>query len=140
MGDDDGQHQRAEGHNDHGDDRRADLAEEFFQIDQRERGQHGGNDLRLIANHVDGEETEIPFGDICRRSRSHGVSVEQLAGDERQAEDDAQALGRAHFLCDRPADADRQHMEDGFANQPQEAVNAGPELADVAQRLDTRPR
>ena len=26
-------------------------------------------------------------------------------------------------------------MEDGFANQPQEAVNAGPELADVAQRL-----
>ena len=44
-------------------------------------------------------------------------------------------MGRAHFLCDRPADADRQHMEDGFANQPQEAVNAGPELADVAQRL-----
>ena len=26
-------------------------------------------------------------------------------------------------------------MEDGFADQPQEAVNAGPELADVAQRL-----
>ena len=24
-------------------------------------------------------------------------------------------------------------MEDGFADQPQEAVNAGPELADVAQ-------
>ena len=135
VGDDDGQHQRAEGHNDHGDDRRADLAEEAFQVHQRERGQHGGNDLRLIADHVDGEETEIPFGDICRRSRSHGVSVEQLAGNQRQAEDDAQALGRAHFLCDRPADADRQHMEDGFANQPQEAVNAGPELADVAQRL-----
>ena len=135
MSDDDGQHQRAEGHNDHRDDRRADLAEEFFQIDQRERGQHGGNDLRLIANHVDGEEAKIPFGDICRRSRSHGVSVEQLAGNQRQAEDDAQALGRAHFLCDRPADADRQHMEDGFANQPQEAVNAGPELTDVAQRL-----
>ena len=30
VGDDDGQHQRAEGHNDHGNDRRADLAEEFF--------------------------------------------------------------------------------------------------------------
>ena len=30
VGDDDGQHQRAEGHNDHRDDRRADLAEEFF--------------------------------------------------------------------------------------------------------------
>ena len=44
-------------------------------------------------------------------------------------------MGRAHFLCDRPADADRQHMEDGFANQPQETVYAGPELADVAQRL-----
>jgi len=26
-------------------------------------------------------------------------------------------------------------MEDGFADQPQEAVNAGPELADVAQGL-----
>lgn len=26
-------------------------------------------------------------------------------------------------------------MEDGFADQPQEAVNAGPELADVAKRL-----
>ena len=30
MSDDDGQDQRAEGHNDHRDDRRADLAEEFF--------------------------------------------------------------------------------------------------------------
>ena len=30
VGDEDGQHQRAEGHNDHRDDRRADLAEEFF--------------------------------------------------------------------------------------------------------------
>ena len=133
VGDDDGQHQRAEGHNDHGNDRRADLAEEFFQIDQRERGQHGGNDLRLIADHVDGEEAKIPFRDVRRCRGRDGVGVEQLAGDERQAEDDAQALGRAHFLCDRPADADRQHMEDGFANQPQEAVNAGPELADVAQ-------
>ena len=133
MGDDDGQHQRAEGHNDHGDDRRADLAEEFFQIDQRECGQHGGNDLRLIADHVDGEEAEITFRDVRRCRGRDGVSVEQLTGDERQSEDDAQALGRAHFLCDRPADADRQHMEDGFADQPQEAVNAGPELADVAQ-------
>ena len=137
VGDDDGQHQRAEGHNDHGNDRRADLAEEAFQVHQRERGQHGGNDLRLIANHVDGEEAKIPFRDVRRRRGRDGVGVEQLAGDERQAEDDAQALGRAHFLCDRPADADRQHMEDGFANQPQEAVNAGPELADVAQRLGT---
>ena len=30
VGDDDGQHQTAEGHHDHGNDRRADLAEEFF--------------------------------------------------------------------------------------------------------------
>ena len=81
------------------------------------------------------EEAKIPFRDVRRCRGRDGVGVEQLAGDERQAEDDAQALGRAHFLCDRPADADRQHMEDGFANQPQEAVNAGPELADVAQRL-----
>ena len=135
VGDDDGQHQRAEGHNDHGDDRRADLAEEFFQIDQRERCEDGRDDLRLIADHVHGEEAKIPFRDVRRCRGRDGVGVEQLAGDERQAEDNAQALGRAHFLCDRPADADRQHMEDGFANQPQEAVNAGPELADVAQRL-----
>lgn len=135
VGDDDGQHQRAEGHNDHRDDRRADLAEEAFQVHQREGCKDCRDHLCLIADHVHGEETEIPFRDVRRCRGRDGVSVEQLPGNQRQAEDDAQALGRAHFLCDRPADADRQHMEDGFANQPQEAVNAGPELADVAQRL-----
>ena len=80
VGDDDGQHQRAEGHNDHRDDRRADLAEEFFQIDQRERSQHGGNDLRLIANHVDGEEAKIPFRDVRHRRRPDGKRYPQGAG------------------------------------------------------------
>ena len=37
------------------------------------------------------------------------------------------------FFGDGPADADRQHMEDGFTDQPEEAVHARPELADVAQ-------
>ena len=135
MSDDDGQDQRAERHNDHRDDRRADLAEEFFQIDQRERGQHGRDNLCLVADHVDGEEAEIPLGDICRCCGCDRVGVQQLAGNKRQAEDDAQALGRAHLFGDGPADADRQHVENGLADQPQEAVNAGPELADVAQRL-----
>ena len=43
------------------------------------------------------------------------------------------SLCGAHLFGDGPADADRQHMEDGFADQPQEAVYAGPELADIAQ-------
>ena len=135
MSDDDGQDQRAERYNDHRDDRRADLAEEFFQIHQRERGQHGRDNLCLVADHVDGEEAEIPLGDICRCCGCDRVGVQQLAGNKRQAEDDAQALGRAHLFGDGPADADRQHVENGLADQPQEAVHAGPELADVAQRL-----
>ena len=135
MSDDDGQDQRAERYNDHRDDRRADLAEEFFQIHQRERGQHGRDNLCLVADHVDGEEAEIPLGDICRCCGCDRVGVQQLAGNKRQAEDDAQALGRAHLFRDGPADADRQHVENGLADQPQEAVHAGPELADVAQRL-----
>ena len=135
MSDDDGQDQRAERYNDHRDDRRADLAEEFFQIHQRERGQHGRDNLCLIADHVDGEEAEIPLGDIRRCRGRDSVGVQQLAGNKRQAEDDAQALGRAHLFGDGPADADRQHVENGLADQPEEAVNAGPELADVAQRL-----
>ena len=135
MSDDDGQHQRAEGHNDHRDDRRADLAEEFFQIHQRERSQHGGNDLCLVADHVDGEEAKIPFRDVRRCRGRDGVGVQQLAGNKRQAEDDAQALGRAHLFGDGPADADRQHVENGLADQPEEAVHARPELADVAQGL-----
>ena len=135
MSDDDGQHQRAEGHNDHRDDRRADLAEEFFQIHQRERGQHGRDNLCLVADHVDGEEAEIPLGDICRCCGCDRVGVQQRAGNKRQAEDDAQTLGRAHLFGDGPADADRQHVENGLADQPEEAVHARPELADIAQGL-----
>ena len=135
VGDDDGQHQRAEGHNDHGDDCRADLAEEPFQIHQRERREDGRDDLCLIADHVHGEEAEVPFGDICRCSGSHTVGIEQLPGNQRQAQHDAKALRGAHLFGNGPADADRQHMEDGFTDQPQEAVYAGPELADVAQGL-----
>ena len=135
MSDDDGQDQRAERYNDHRDDRRADLAEEFFQIHQRERGQHGRDNLCLIADHVDGEEAEIPLRDICRCRGRDGVGVQQLAGNKRQAEDDAQALGRAHLFGDGPADADRQHVENGLADQPEEAVHARPELADIAQGL-----
>ena len=129
------QHQTAERHHDHGDDCRADLAEEPFQIHQRERREDGRDDLCLIADHVHGEEAEVPFGDICRRSRSHTVGIEQLPGNQRQAQHDAQALRGAHLFGNGPADADRQHMEDGLADQPQEAVYAGPELADVAQGL-----
>ena len=130
---DNGQHQTAERHHDHGDDCRADLTEEPFQIHQRERREDGRDDLCLIADHVHGEEAEVPFGDICRCSGSHAVGIEQLPGNQRQAQHDAKALGGAHLFGDRPADADRQHMEDGLADQPQKAVHAGPELADIAQ-------
>ena len=47
---------------------------------QRERSQHGGNDLRLIANHVDGEEAKIPFRDVRHRRRPDGKRYPQGAG------------------------------------------------------------
>ena len=72
---------------------------------------------------------------ICGGGGSHRVGVEQLTGNQCQAQNDAQHLGGAHLFGHRPADAHRQHVEHRFTNKPEEAVHAGPELADVTQGL-----
>ena len=127
----DRQQKAAEGHKYHLYYRRNDLLEEAFQIGQREGRKHGGNDLSLIADHIDLDETKVPLvdGAVCQCLR-HAVSVGELAGDKSKAEDDAEHLCSAHLLHDGPADTDRNaYMEDGFTKQPQEMVDACPELA-----------
>src|SRR5699024_5625547 len=79
VGGHDRQHQAAEGHHDHRDDGRADLTEEALQVHQGEGGQHGGDDLRLVADHVDLDEAEVPLGDVGGGGGGHRISVQQLA-------------------------------------------------------------
>ena len=93
------------------------------------------DDLRLIADHLHRERTEIPDRNLVDRRRRDGISIEQLARDKRQAEHNAEHLRRAHLLRDRPADADRQHVEHGLADEPEELVHARPERADFDERL-----
>jgi len=127
----DSQQQAAEGNHDHGDHSGSDLAEELLQVDQSETGQHGGDDLSLIADHFNLNKAEVPDGDLG--GAGNAVSIQQLAGAQGQTQNDAQHLVGAHLLGDGPADTDRQHVEDGFADQPQEVVNTGPELAQLYQ-------
>ena len=130
----DGERQAEEGHEDHRDHRRYNLTEEFLQIDQGEGCQHSRNDLRLIADHVDLCETEVPLGDVCCSSGRHCISVQELAGNEGETQDQAQHFGRAHLLGDGPADTDRNtDVEDCLTDQPQEVVNACPELGELDQ-------
>ena len=127
------QQQAAEGNDDHTDDRGRDFAEELFQIDQGERRQDRGDDLGLIADHIYLEEAEVPTRDGL--GGGHGVGVEQLSGHQGQAQHNAQHLGGAHLSGDRPADPHRQHVEHRLADEPEEAVQPGPELAEVTQGL-----
>ena len=64
-----------------------------------------------------------------------GKGVQQLRRDKRRAEDDAEDGGGAHFAGNRPDDADGQHMEDGFADKPEELVHPRPEDGGLRQRL-----
>lgn len=80
-------------------------------------------------------ETEIPERDVGGLRGRDGEAVEQLRRDERQAEHDAEDLRGAHLLGDGPYDADRQQMEHGLADKPQELVHAAPELGDAGQTL-----
>lgn len=65
------------------------------------------------------------------------VATEKLGRYQRKAQHDAKNLGGAHLLGDGPDDAHRQHVEHSFTNEPQEIVNAGPELRNVGQALGT---
>lgn len=135
VSDDHRRHQRAEGHDDHGDDGWGDAAEEAFEIDQHEARHDGGDDLPLIADHVDAGEAEVPVRDVRRGGTRNGKGVQQLRRDKRRAEDDAEDGGGAHFAGNRPDDADGQHMEDGFADKPEELVHPRPEDGGLRQRL-----
>ena len=133
VGDDDRRHQRTEGHHDHADDFRAVFFEELFQEDQHKAGQHGRDDLALVADHLDLGKAEIPDGDLL--GGGHREAVEQLGRDQRQAQNDAEDLGGAHLFGDGPDDAHRQHVEHRLADEPQEAVHAVPEGGDIGQAL-----
>lgn len=135
VSDDHRRHQRTEGHDDHGDNSRGDAAEEAFEIDQHEARHDGGDDLPLIADHVDAGEAEVPMRDVRRGGTRDGKGVQQLRRDKRRAEDDAEDGGGAHFARNRPDDADGQHMEDGLADEPEELVHPRPEDGGLRQRL-----
>ena len=126
--------QREEGHNDHRDVFRGDLFEEPLHIDQHKGGQHGGDDLRLVADHLDLGKAEVPHRDVRRGGGGHRVGVEQLGRDQADAQDDAQNLGAAHLFDHRPADGHRQEVEHRLADQPQKVIHAGPELGGIRQR------
>lgn len=135
MGGDDGQQQRAEGHHDHGDHLRRDAAEKFLKVDEGEGREDGWEHLGLVADHGNLEVAEVPEGDGILGGGGDGVGVQELAGDEGEAQDDAQHLRRAHLLRDGPADADGQHVEDGLADEPEELVHAGPERTRLHEGL-----
>src|SRR5699024_820810 len=118
VGNKDRQDQGEEGDHDHGDVFRGDFLEEALQIDQHKGGQDGGNDLGLIADHLNLGKPEIPDRDAL--GFRHAVCVEQLGRDQTDTQDDAQNLGTAHLFDHRPADGYGQIVEDGLADQPQE--------------------
>ena len=126
--------QTEEGYKDHRHHCGYDLAEEFFQINQCKGCQHGRDDLGLIADHVDLGEAEVPLGNISGSCGRHSIGVEQLAGYQRHAQDQTQHFCGAHLFGDGPADADRNtDVEDRFTDQPQEMVDACPELGQLDQ-------
>jgi hypothetical protein len=109
-----------------------DLAEEALEVAEGEGGKDGRDDLRLVADHVNLEVPEVPERDLVDRGARDAVGVQELLRDEREAEHDAQHRSAAHLLGDRPADAHRDaHVEDGLADEPEEAVDASPELRDL---------
>ena len=133
VGDDDGRHKRAERHNDHADHFGAMLFEELFKKDKHKARQHRRDNLALVADHLHLDKAEIPNRDfLCR---CHRETVEQLGRNQRQPQDDTQNLGCAHLFGDRPDNADRQHVENRLADQPEEAVHTVPEGRYIGQAL-----
>ena len=114
----------AERNHDHGHYLRRYLPEEFFQIHQSKGRQDRRDHLSLISDHVDFNESEIPFRNICRSRRRYGIRVQKLTGNKGKAENDTQHLCSTHLFCHRPADTNRKHMEHSFADQPQKAVDS----------------
>ncbi|GFI32859.1 hypothetical protein IMSAGC013_04266 [Lachnospiraceae bacterium] len=130
MRSDNRQQQTAERHHNHGNHLGRYFPEKFLQIYKGKSCQNRRNHLSLISNHINLKESEIPDRNFF--CPGHRISIEQLPGNQRQTQDNPKHLGGSHFLCNRPADSHRKHMEHRFSNQPQEAVNSRPELADIA--------
>ena len=89
VGHQDRRHQGAEGHHDHAHHFGADLFKELLQVHQHKAGQHGGDDLALIADHLDLDKAEVPHGDVLHGGGGHREAVEQLGGHQGQPQDDA---------------------------------------------------
>ncbi len=83
MGDKNGQDERAKRNDDHADDGRRDLAEELLDVHERETGQNGWEHLRLVADHFNLGESEIPYRNF--RGAGDRVGVEQLRRNERDS-------------------------------------------------------
>ena len=128
--------QGEERNKDHRNNRGNDLSEELLKVNQAESREHSGNDLRLITDHVDLRESEIPLRNISRGCACHCISVQELSGDQCHSEDKTEHFSSAHLLGNRPADTYRDtYVEHCLADQPQEVVYACPELAQLNERV-----
>ena len=62
--------------------------------------------------------------------RRHGVGIQQLAGHQRQSENDAEDGGAAHLSHHRPANPHGDaHVENRLTDEPEKLIHSGPELA-----------
>ena len=128
-------HQGTEGNHDHADHSGTYFTEEFLQIHQHKAGHHGSDHLSLVTDHFHLGKAEIPHRDLVRRGRGHVKAVEQLGGNQSQAQHNTKDLRGSHLLGDGPYDAHGQQPEHRLADQPQKAIHAGPELGDLHQSL-----
>ena len=129
-----GKSQGEERNKDHGHYGRNDLSKELLKINQAESREHSRDDLCLITDHIDLCEAEIPLRDVRCRCACHCIGVQELSGDQCHTKDQTEHFGCAHLLGDGPADTYRNtYVEDRLTDQPQEVVDACPELAELYQ-------
>ena len=137
MRDEDSRDERHEGHDDHAHDLGRDLGEEPLKANEHEGGHEGGDDLPLVAGAEERVEAKVVGvgGNVLRGGGCNGEAIEELRRDERETQDDAQYGRGSHLARDGPTDANGEHVEDGLADHPQEAVHAAPERPHVRDGL-----
>ena len=111
---------------------RHDAFQPRFDKAERQSRQQGRDNLRLVADFLNREQTKVPD---FRHLLAQQVGVHQLRRDQRDAQHDAEDRRAAHFLDRGPADAHRQVEEDRLANQPQEVINSFQRRVHLRQRL-----
>ena len=124
MGDNNRRNKGTERNYDHTDHFRAYLLKELLEIYKDEACHHRRDDLALITDHLNLEESEIPYRNLVSRCGRYAEAVQELGRHKRQSKDDTKNLSRSHFLCDRPYDTYRQQMEYRFTDQPEEIVHS----------------